>query len=665
MVILAILAGGVWAAWFLPPLVNEYARRKAAAYLRELTGGVVHVGSAKFTLFSGVELHDVSVDVPNSPPASRLFQAETVLLDHRPWGLLARGRLEPTELVCIGPEVMLEYDARRGRYYAEDLLAAAWRGRGSAALPAAGLPVISIRDVRLRLLTGELRLNISMIPAGRSYRITLAEESGGSQGPLRGTWRLDLASGRLELLESNIPRIAHTDSILPERYSRWRKRYAIRGEVSLRSIWPPPGGTSRPGGAAPSALEATLKDVSLRLLPQEGGLELKDVNGRLVFYDVPGRPDGNRVVAREIVGRIAQAGDARFRMSGTYGGYEPNSPFRLHLSVERMTIPEIGGAKGWLAERLVFLRRTFNPSGPVTIQADVERTAGGDIHISGTARPLGMSFTYRYFPYRLDEVTGTIEFASDSRRGQVAITEVTGRRNGATVRVHGWIDLHRKDFFDVSIDANDVVLDGRLRSAMPADLQRIWDRFAPAGRINATVRARRDGPARRERIEVTLRADGRLSASYAALPYRIEELTGLVRIDADNVAIELLRGRRGPMQCSIDGTVTGLDGNATRVDLAVEATNLPLDEHLVAALPASVRPLAASLHARGMARKVSALVRQEPGEALDYTVTSRIEDSAFRPDAFAYLVTGVGGTVTVRPGRVELDGVSGRHGRAT
>jgi hypothetical protein len=649
VVILALLTAGVAGYWVLPILLNDWTRSQAAGYLRSFTGGLVRVDRAHFSLFGGVKLHGVSIDVPDSPGKERFFQADTVVLHHRPWSLLSQGRLEATEIVCIAPTVTLVYDAEKGRYTAEELIAAARRRQAARrGKPLAGrLPVISIRDVRLRLLTGETRLNISLVPAGPAYRITLAEQRGGGD-PLRGTWLLDLASGELRLKESNIPTIAKTDGILPQRYAKWRKRYDIQGKVVLKG---------RPAAApAEAILDAQLEDVSLRLQPDEGGLQLAGVHGTLTF-----RQDG--VTAGNLTGRIPQAANAAFQMKGHYGGYDANCPFDLRVVVTSMSLPDSGQVSGWLAETLKFLQDTYRPSGKLDIRADFRRLADGRIELRGSAQPRGMTFVYDRFPYRLEQVGGTIGFVSGPSEQRVYLTDLSARRGAAEVTVTGVIDLRPPGQHDVTISGRNLRLDAEMRSALPRDYQDVWDCFGPAGTAGAAVRVQQVGRGKPEQVQLTLSMDGRTSMCYQGFPYRLEELTGELRVNGGTVTVDSVRGRRGPMRCTIDGVVGGLGSQPSRTDLKIEATDLPLDAGLVAALPAWARKEAASLHATGLARRVSATVRKAGKDPFDFRIVARVEQAAFRPDAFPYAVQDANGVFTIRPGRVILEDVHGRRGK--
>jgi len=646
--ILAVVTVGVVAYWVLPGLVNVYARDLAVRYLRAFTGGRVAIDSARFSFFSGIELHGVSVDVPNSPGRERFFQAGTVVLRHRPWSLFTKRRLEATEIVCIAPKVTLEYDAEAKRYTAEELITA--RRSGGLFAPGGGLsgslPVISIRDVNLRTLAGRTRLNISMIPSRSGYRITLEEQWAGGREPLRGIWEIDLATGKVRLAESNIPKIDHTDGLLPGRYAVWRKRYEIHGRVVLKG---------QPATApAEALLEAHLDNVSLKLQPSEGGLQLTGVRGTLMF-----QADG--VVARGLTGRIPEAGGALFRMSGRYGGYDANSPFDLHLAVENLTLPEGAKAKKWLADMLTFLNETFHPSGRLDIQADFQRLADGQVHLKGTARPRGMSFAYRWFPYRLEQARGAVAFEVSPSAAVVRLVDVTSRRGKMVATANGEIDLRNRGRYDVTVRATEAALDADMRAALSETHQGIWDRFRPQGKTDATVHVRKAGTGTPRDVDVLVSMTGQASAEYEGFPYRLGGLQGRVRIGRREVTIDSVRGRNGPMRCTVDGALSGLGTDDAETNLTISAAEVPLDANVMAALPARVRKAAAGFHATGRAERVSATVRRSGNEPMDLRAVVHLRDASFRADAFPYEVRQVAGVLIVRPKRLIVEELRGLH----
>ncbi len=88
----------------------------AQAYLSELVGGRVSVGSASLSLLEGLRLRHVVVRVDGSgAPDARLFQADAIDIGYDPTSLL-RGRLEATRIVATGPHVSLVESTDTGRW---------------------------------------------------------------------------------------------------------------------------------------------------------------------------------------------------------------------------------------------------------------------------------------------------------------------------------------------------------------------------------------------------------------------------------------------------------------------------------------------------------------------------------------------------------------------
>ncbi|HUS93383.1 MAG TPA: AsmA-like C-terminal region-containing protein, partial [Phycisphaerae bacterium] len=240
----------------------------------------------------------------------------------------------------------------------------------------------------------------------------------------------------------------------------------------------------------------------------------------------------------------------------------------------------------------------------------------------------------------------------------------TGRHGPAELAVQGRIDLWRRHYFDVTVTAKHLPLDAEVRDALPEeDVRKIWDQFQPAGTADGTVRVRQDGPGKGPQTDVALAFDGEASMSYQGFPYRIGGLSGQVRIAGSKVAVDSVTGDRGPMHCTVDGTLAGLGGAEGQTDLTIEATDFPLDANLIAALPAGTRKAVASLHPAGRAERVTVRLRQSPGEEADLRVVAHLRDAGFQAEACPYRVDGVSGLLTVRPGRLVLEGIRGRHGQ--
>jgi hypothetical protein len=258
---------------------------------------------------------------------------------------------------------------------------------------------------------------------------------------------------------------------------------------------------------------------------------------------------------------------------------------------------------------LAFLDRAFQPRGRLDATVSVRRSAAGKITLTGAAEPKGMSGLYKWFPYPLEDVRGRIEFTTDN----VVIRQVTGRRGGATMAIRGEVNPRKRRCYDLTVTTTNVRLDETLRKALPGSVVGVWEQLKPRGSGGGIVHVWRQGAESPRHADIRLKLDGKASIAYRHFPYRLDALAGEVHVVKATATLDAVRGRRGPMRCTLDGTFSTSRGGP--IDLTIHADDLPLDANLLAALPAALRRQAETLHLSGTAERLTARVRQRPGEA--------------------------------------------------
>lgn len=652
LLVLALLLAVVYAYWFATN--DRRVRNLAKEYLSEVTGGVVRIERASFSMFGPVELKGVSVYVPGDDSPEPFLSASTVLLRHRPWGLFVNGRLVPTEIVCMSPVVTLEHDVRTNSYNASQLIAAARRPEAS---PGDSMASFRIRDGRLRVVERDGRLRqtvsetaveMSIVPtAEKTYEIRFEQRPGGAAEATRGTVELDASTGEVRSISGVVP-IPTLEKALPRKYAQLRARYDIGGEIRLT-------GGQRLGPDA-RVVRAELHDVSLRLPEEEGGLEIAQVSGELVF-DL----DADTVRLERITGRLPQAGGATVAIDGSYGGYEPDSPFAIRLQLRNATLPEPDEVSGILSDALAEIQQNYSPQGRMDLGLTVSRTQDGPLEVSGRASPDGMSIKLRSLPYRLEGLRGAVVF--DSR--QARLEKLQARHGDAELELSGVVKggLNRGSY-DIQGRALDIQLDEKFREALFERFDRVWQELSPSGDISVEFRVVKTGPEQPARVDATVLLDGDCGMTYRGFPYPLEGLYGTVHVSGDNVRIDSVRGRQGPMSCVIDGRIEGLYSGSAEAFISVEAASVPLDDVLLGSLNERSRNMLESLHASGVAENVSARVHKPPGEPTEFTILARLGDAEFRPDVFPYRISQAEGVVTIRRDRVVIESISARRGEA-
>jgi hypothetical protein len=649
------MLGLLYGYWYLTN--DQHVRRKAKWYLRSLTNAHVTVGDAHFRVFGGIELRDVRAYIRHSD-AQPFFYAPHVVLRHEPLALL-RGKVRPTVVVLNDPEVIIEHDRETGRYNFQDLLTGARRqpvlGR------AAFLPTIRVRRCKQRLveITGALReqgdwstWDATLTPGDAVYEIAIEQQAQGGGKGITGVGELDLVSGALEWrnLSASIPSIA---GALSRQYQQWCRQYQVRGDIRL-------AGEIDPATSGPVELE--LVDVSLRLPKDQGGLALETVAGRLTFHR---SEDGSvqRVVLSDLTGRIEQ-GDAQFRLSGSYDGVDSDSPFDMRLSVRQLTIPTENPASGPLGRTFDTILRWFTPRG--TVDADVRMWRDkGDLGYHGMVRPRGVTITYNKLPCKVHDVQGTIEFSPQGLR-QIALR---GRRQGGSVEITGHASAEEDPWtYDITVRADEIGLDDELRAALPERYTNVWEKFSPQGRASAIVRVHRqagEGGPLKEQFDVAVIGRGQLSVSYEGFPYRVSNVFGRAEIRDGRAHIdaeEPIRGRAGPMRCTIYGDLANLTKPPLEIDLTIEANQLPLDEALYTALGEGRRESLDTLGLSGWADVVVHLAKKGD-EPLDYRAQADLARTSFRLEVLPRPIGDAVGKVIITPQRVQIESLEGIYDR--
>ncbi|MCD4699113.1 MAG: hypothetical protein K8R91_00880, partial [Phycisphaerae bacterium] len=388
--VLVLVAGGYWY------LTNDArVQRKVQQYLHSLTGAEVKTESAHFSLFGGIQVRNLQIKTDDGKIS--FFEAPEVFISHRPSALLVRGVLEPTGIICVGATVRPVLDLQSGRW---NLPMISMKGLvdGKKKTP---LVPIYLRNAELETIEvlddhqfrrPRMPMGISLLPdqGGGKYNIILEDEAGAIQG--RGT--IDAATGRTFITGPVLE--AGLDKTLPKQYLDWKKRYKLTFSQPWDITVSLGGSSTATGPARGNQLIVDLKDVSMELPPDEGGLKFTGVCGRLIF-------DRNGVSVENISGCIAQAGGAGFTLSGRYEGYETDCPFRTSLTITDMTWPAGEDLAGVLGKTFAKFHKQIEPSGIIGLNAVLHRDRQGRLGMEGLIELKKISLRLPYCPIRLNQ----------------------------------------------------------------------------------------------------------------------------------------------------------------------------------------------------------------------------------------------------------------------
>lgn len=212
-------------------------------------------------------------------------------------------------------------------------------------------------------------------------------------------------------------------------------------------------------------------------------------------------------------------------------------------------------------------------------------------------------------------------------------------------------------------------------ASLPATLQRVWQRFQPAGTVNAQVQLTFDG--RQWQPELTAQCRGVSLTDAEKFPYRLGQATGTLKLGRSTTT--------GNVELGIDLTATGagrpvqitaryddlripIAGIASVVTphrptgwIEIAGSGIPIHEQLLAALPENVESFARSLTPAGNLDFRWRHVRTSPTQSRgDTELELKLTDCAVQYDRFPYPLEQIQGLVTAQNGQWTLHDLTGR-----
>jgi len=348
----------------------------------------------------------------------------------------------------------------------------------------------------------------------------------------------------------------------------------------------------------------------------------------------------------QLVGRVEINRETVFcyEMNGRIDGQPMQCAFRLakrpeinheKLFVIRMagpvgidsTLIESLSPRGQPKSDLESFVRSLHPQGNVhLVHARLETDAAGRESQHIDLRISNGHLRYDNFAYPLYNVNGQIKIeddllwlndfeANNSSAGQVRCrgwyrlpgSDETTTENSSLAGVPA-LPRMRPPTMMLEFNAQEIPLDGALRSSLSDASKHAWDAISPSGVLDhldvVVKQGERTSPVtteitaiQQEAVAITNRT---LSLQPPALPYRLDVLNASVRFDGQRVLIDSLSTQHDATRMSADGTcVRDQDGRWNLILNIRGGSRLHPDAELIAALPPQIREAMHRLQLRG------------------------------------------------------------------
>ena len=683
-VLLVVIAFGL--IWYGLSTRDTAIRARAEDFLREATGGDVTVGNAKFRMFGGITLEDVSVSVPfedrldptaKSHKAREIFSAKLVRLVHNPWRLLF-GSLRVERIIASDPRITLVHnvdtDLRNWQLLTgpkRQTESPKSEGRPTITLRSATAVIVSVDSSGNRESESE-KLDADVRPSVQSETGYCIEVRRLSEPAERTTVVFDPGAQ----LVTNTPFVdAKTVRLqLPKVAQKFFERISLEGEVKLSRL------AYNPAEERDRDTEIELRRVNCRIpfsmlgqSPDAPPTTTSPAETAVAMTDVHGLLDLRR--DRLDVSISGLINDARCHVRGHLIGSEAN-PEQVGMDLEIESV-DLAAPEGKLRRQLLTdprvpeMLRTivaeYDPHGPFDLKLHLQRPrgAGQPVTLTGHFEPKAATGTAIAFPYRVDQLRGRIRFDPP----KVYVEQLTGRRDGALVNVDADIDQSTEwASVNLAVDAIDVSLNDALLDVLPDRYRAIWERFNPQGWANITIRGKCPGghdPAVGPPWRTSVVAD--LVNAHLLLtdfPYPLEDVSGRIAIEGDRIEVRGVSGRHGSGMVQFEG-IAELSGAAIhRAEVRVEAKSLRMDDALANALPPEGRGAFEQFQPEGKFDLAGSISLTPGSPEIRYDLTAKLCDAAVRYQPFPFRLEGVQGEIVIRPEGFSVLSVSGTHGSA-
>jgi hypothetical protein len=657
---------------------NESRLRQIAAdSLGALVGGHVSIGSARLSIFDGLELKDVRLSA-TGPDGNLipLLDAGSVSVGCNLRDLLT-GRLAATQIIVADPHVRLSENIDNGQWNYQFLGQQQWPSSRPTGSVFSGFPEVLLRDAQVDYL--EVRNGVSsrvgwMAVDGRfgpldatsshprKYEFTF--QSRGSQviGPtIAGSF--DLPTGHVSAALQNVVLGRDTQTMLPNPVSRWCSEHALAGAAAIKVDYDTNG----------FKVEADLDGVNLRIAPriEAPPIAFADARGSLIFTN-----DG--ITARNLT---ATCENSDFAVDGKLGGYSPNSPmdFTLHSVGEINLSPDLPSIAS-LPAAAIKIYDQFKPYGRAVVSGRLHRESeGGALHVEATMDVTDGSFTFADLPYPVHHITGHMSVEHDDTLGfdLLRMTNLHGRaadgspNANAELSLDGWIGpFDDTTGGEINVRGSGITYEELLRSSLPEPVRRTMDwmdvkheGFGAGLGASFTSEIIREQAGKAKGLPWIVNTDVKFAngqMTCASFPYKLDKIEGSLAVRPGFVTLTGVQGRHGAASMLIGGTVAFDDaGKEFTPDLRIAAMDVPIDADLLAALPAAPREHLQSLGIAGKLDANGTIKSPLPGFDLDLTLS----DGSVSPHGIV-TATGVSGRANLTPGRLSDVELRARRGDA-
>lgn len=409
-------------------------------------------------------------------------------------------------------------------------------------------------------------------------------------------------------------------------------------------------GQSATGAALPITVEgATVlyEDVGadFRETFRQGRLDLQpsvtDADG-VTWSQIQLSLDGQRVERLHVTGAVALAA-RQFRVEAAIDGLD------FGPQLVSLLPPDVVSAE-WYRQAASGLNVRLSLN--ATAAGAVDALSAATFQVEGALS--GGRFEHPRLPFPLTDVSAA--FTADRQGLRV---KALAARSGATLfrgaaSTQGWSDVAD---FDCTLEAERLVVGRQWQPFLPHDWSAHWQKLLPQGEVDVRAELVRRGGTITPKVSLRCR---NISITHYRFPYRLDRTVGTVMLD-DRIVTVHLTGQAGGNPVQVTGALR-LDDGGSVGHIEVRGSDMPIDDRLLAAMPAKGADVLHQLRAAGT---FDFVFRQDRNQSLPKghanSLDIHLADCSMRYVRFPYPLTKVRGTVRMREENWVLSDITGHN----
>ncbi len=647
--------------------------------LEENLGGKAAVHSATFQLRGPINIQGIELKLSDdAEPAQRLLEIDRITLWHNPWSLW-RGRLSIRQVFVSQPKLYLTEFTPTGDFNWAQLFRQHADAEGDWKLTH-DLPQVRIDDgqwVFGRVENGRYSESARFTFFGnmsetsqrsRMYGFQLtqtdATDTGHQPLSIQGEIDIEVPAFKAELLHFECTRV--NQELLPTLVRQWWDKLQPCGALSTIQIGINPE-------VGPWA-KLVAQQLQINLPLTQGFTQLLAREAKLAFRS-------DTLYIETLTGMIH---GCDYKLSGFVRDFGQNMTMKLEVDLQGPVPHEPAVMEILPPVTRSYLKR-FNVRGRFHTQMTVKRDASDDHIITlGTLDLFDGSLNDVRNPYPMQNVSARIRYDHDA----VIIERIHGRgASGAVIQAQGEIRPPTNDgALDFALTIKDAPVDEYLLGSLHDEEREIIDElisqpalqrllgkgvigthqpFALDGKVSLTIRVQAPPGSTDTSGHITNTIDlAGVKMLCDFWPYPLTVQSGQLVVKGRDVQVRdvQLLGLMGG-RATLSGTLkpNADDPKRTVTQLQVTASDVPIDDLLLASLPKDEAQLIEQL---GITGKFDGKARifNNPEHKITFVIEPHVKRATALPKGTGFKLTELDAKLTLQPGEVLIDALSAKHG---